>query len=70
MVSTRAASITPPKNQSGRISSSPKGVPLASASSFHSLIHENRCRRRPVVSRIDVATVVDCSRSNAALRRG
>ncbi len=47
----------------------PSGVPLASASSFHSLIHEKRCKRLPVVSRMDVATVVDCSRSSAAFRR-
>ena len=45
------------------------GVPLASASSRHSLIHEKRCKRLPVVSRMDVATLVDCSRSSAAFRR-
>lgn len=47
----------------------PSGVPLASASSRHSLIHEKRCKRLLVVSRMDVATLVDCSRSSAAFRR-
>ena len=28
-----------------------------------------RCKRLPVVSRMDVATLVDCSRSSAAFRR-
>jgi hypothetical protein len=37
----------------------PSALPCASARSVHSLIHENRCMRRSVVWRSEVATVVD-----------
>src|SRR5208283_2527031 len=40
-----------------------------SAHSFHSLIHEKRCSRLSVACLIEVAMLVDCKRSSAALSR-
>jgi len=45
----------------------PSERPSARTCSFHSLIHEKRCSRLPAGWRMEVATVVDCRRSSAAL---
>jgi hypothetical protein len=43
-------------------------LPSRAASSFHSLIDEKRCRRRPVVSRIEVARLVVWNLSQSHLQ--